>query len=336
MNEVVSVLGAGAMGMALALVLDRAGNRVSVCGTEFDTSILEAIEKDRVHPVLRLPVPTSIRLVGPEDWSEPLVAAGIVTVAVTSRGLPATVKSISGYLSEEAVWAIATKGWDPQTSRPVSEVVSTVDSDHPFVIVVGPSLAAELAAGTPTGLVCASSNREASRRVADAFRSSTVRTFTSIDVAGVEVGAAIKNVLAIAIGMCDGIAEVTSKPMTNTKAVLFSRGLVEMGRLATALGGKQETVLGLAGAGDLFVTVLGGRNGRFGRLVGTGLTPERALEEMNTTVEGYENAAAALVLAKRLDLQLPIVEMVHSVLYEGKPADDAIDAVVAGPVEPEL
>lgn len=336
MNEVVSVLGAGAMGIALALVLDRAGNRVSVCGTEFDGSILEAIERDRIHPVLRQPVPSSILLVGPEDWNEPLVEAGIVAVAVTSRGLRETVKSISGYLSEEAVWAIATKGWDPQTSQPVSEVVSGVDPDHPLVIVVGPSLAGELAAGTPTGLVCASTNREASRRVADALRSSTVRTFTSDDVAGVEVGAAVKNVLAIAIGMCDGIAEVSSRPMSNTKAALFSRGLVEMGRLAVALGGKQETVLGLAGAGDLFVTVLGGRNGRFGRLVGTGLAPGRAFEEMNTTVEGYENAAAALVLAKRLDLHLPIVEMVYSVLYEDKPADEAIDAVAVGPVEPEL
>lgn len=336
MSETISVLGAGAMGTALALVLDRAGNTVTVCGTDFDTSILEEIERNRIHPVLRQPVPASIELVGPEDWSEPLVEAGIVAIAVTSQGLRATVKAVSGYLSEEAVWAIATKGWDPETAKPPSDVVSGVDADHPVVIVVGPSLAAELSAGTPTGLVCASSNRQAARRVADALSSSSVWAFTTDDVAGVQVGAAVKNVLAIAIGMCDGIAEVKSRPMTNTKAALFSRGLVEMGRLATAVGGRQETVLGLAGAGDLFVTVLGGRNGRFGRLVGTGLPPQRAFQEMGTTVEGYENAAAALVLAKRLDLRLPVVEMVHAVLYEGMPVDEAIDSVVGGPVESEI
>lgn len=324
------------MGTALAMAFERAGNSVSICGTELDVEILEAIVRDRAHPILQLPVSPSIELVPPQDWAAPVGRALIVAVAVSTQGVRTIVRTASGFVDDGAIWAIASKGWDAEHAAPLSEVVTQESPGHPVVVVAGPSLAAELAIGTPTGLVCASADGAAASRVAESLTSASVRAFTTDDVAGVEVGAALKNVLAIAIGMCDGIAEVKGRPMTNTKAALFSRGLVETGQLAASLGGRTDTVLGLSGAGDLFVTVLGGRNGRFGRLVGTGLDPRRALEEMRTTVEGYENTATAIVLADRLGLDLPIIRMVHSVLYKAMPAEEGIDSVLLGAVEPEI
>jgi glycerol-3-phosphate dehydrogenase (NAD(P)+) len=203
--------------------------------------------------------------------------------------------------------------------------------------VVGPSLANEIATGVPTAVVCASESMHAARHIAELFGSERFRTYVSDDVAGVEVGAIMKNVVAICIGMCDGLAdEFGVEAMTNAKAFVFSRGLVEMSRLARALGGRAETILGLAGAGDLFVTALGGRNGRFGRLLGEGRTPEQALHEMNTTVEGYANARAMVRLAARHDLDLPIVDVVAKVVHYGMSPREAIERLVSGSVEEEL
>jgi glycerol-3-phosphate dehydrogenase (NAD(P)+) len=205
------------------------------------------------------------------------------------------------------------------------------------VTLVGPSLAGEIAAGVPTAVVCASVSEESARRAADQFSAPLFKAYTSDDVAGVEVGAALKNVIAIAVGMCDGVAESFGvDALTNTKAFLFSRGLVEMARLALASGGRAETVLGLAGAGDLFVTCLGGRNARFGKLVGAGKDPEGALEEMRTTVEGYTNARAAQALADKHGLELPIVRSVVEVLFGGTSPREAIERLVTATVEEEF
>lgn len=332
----VAVIGAGAMGTALALILDKAGSEVTICPTEFDGPFVDAIEADRTHPSIGAAVPPDIGLVAPDGWDPVLAEADIAVVAVASVGLRDTVKLAGGSLKEGAIWAVATKGWDPTTAQPLSKVLADESPDHPAVIVVGPSLAKELAGGTPTGLVCASSDLDAARKVAEALNAPTVKTYVTDDVTGVEIGAAMKNVLAIAIGMAEGISEATGKPMTNTRAALFSRGLVEMSQLAVALGGRQATVLGLAGAGDLFVTVLGGRNGRFGRLVGTGLTPEKAFDEMGTTVEGYDNVKEAKSLAEANDLDLQVVKMAYSVLYEGVEPQDGIEGLMLGPPEDEI
>jgi glycerol-3-phosphate dehydrogenase (NAD(P)+) len=334
-GERVAVLGAGLMGAALAIAFDRAGSRVWLCGTEFDLALLDAIEATGTHPGLGVAVPDSLVLARPDEWPQFVAGAGVVAVAVVSAGVRAVVRQAAPLVGSGAVWAMGSKGWDPETAEPLSQVVQQ-ESSNPVVIVVGPSLASELAAGTPTALVCASHVPEAAERVARSVSSETVRAFVTDDVPGVEVGAALKNVLAIAIGMCDGISEVKGRPMTNTKAALFSRGLIEMARMAVALGGRQETVLGLAGAGDLFVTVLGGRNGRFGRLVGTGLEPRQAIDQMGTTVEGFDNASEAVALADRLGLELPVARMVHSVLHKGADPEEAIGRLTLGAVEPEL
>ena len=270
----IAIVGAGAMAGALAIHFERSAHSVAICATRFDGAILEAVRKDRMHPTLHYSIPESVDMYDHRHWSRGFRRAEIVALAVPSVGVLSTVTAAQEHLGRNAIWAVATKGWVAGSGRPMSEFIEEVSPHHPVVMVVGPSLAAEIAAGTPTALVCASRNMAAAHTVAAAITSPILRGFVTDDVPGVEVGSALKNVLAIAIGMCDGIAELKGRSMTNAKGALYSRGLVEMGRLAAAMGGRPETVLGPSGAGDLFLTVLGGRNGRFGRLVGDGAGPD--------------------------------------------------------------
>lgn len=331
----VCVIGAGAMGSALALNFDRVGQDTSLLATQLDQAFYDSLGEDRTHPALGHWIPESVQLVPHSGWGEALPGADVVVLAVSSVGIRPVTKDIVAHI-QGSIIAVATKGWDPVTAEPLSKVVGDGAPGCPVVILVGPSLAGELASGTPTGMVCASSDEAAANKVALSLSGGSVMAYTSNDVKGVEVGAALKNVLAIGIGMCDGIAEAKGRAMTNTKAALFSRGLIEMGRLAVAMGGREQTVLGLAGAGDLFVTVLGGRNGRFGKLVGAGLAPDEAFATMGTTVEGFENAREAVLLANRHGLDLPVVRMVASVLHEGHDPEKAIQTLVRNEVEPEF
>jgi glycerol-3-phosphate dehydrogenase (NAD(P)+) len=305
------------MGAALAINLDRSGHAVTLCATEFDAPFVEAIEKTGAHPSLALDVPQTIRIEGPTHWDEPLGASDVALLAVSSVGLRATFEGIKGSLKPGVPVLVATKGWDPETAEPLSKVLGREAEGHPIALLVGPTLAGEIASGRPTAVVCASESLDTARSLARELGSPTLRIFVTDDVAGVEVGAALKNVIAVAIGMCDGLAKMEATEWTNAKAALFSQGLVEMTRLARALGGREETVLGLTGSGDLFVTVMGGRNGKFGRLIGSGMKPDAALKQMATTVEGYEGAERAMTVAKKLGLELPLVRLVHSVLHEG-------------------
>jgi glycerol-3-phosphate dehydrogenase (NAD(P)+) len=273
-----------------------------------------------------------------DAWAEELAGSEALVLAVSTEGVAPTVRAAAHHARPDALWIVATKGWESETLRSAARVVADELGDPKRVVtLVGPSLAGEIAAGVPTAVVCASLSEESARRTADQFSAPLFKAYTSDDVAGVEVGAALKNVIAIAVGMCDGVAESFEvDALTNTKAFLFSRGLVEMARLAIALGGRADTVLGLAGAGDLFVTCLGGRNARFGKLVGAGKEPERALEEMRTTVEGYTNARAAQALAEKHGLDLPIVRSVVEVLFNGLSPRDAIERLVTATVEEEF
>lgn len=334
----VGVIGAGAMGGALSIHLARAGRDVTIFATEYDHAVLAAHRRGEVHPALGVGLPETAAIVEQGEWLGQLPKMDALILAVSTAGLATTVGAAAPATADDCVWGVATKGWEEDTLRPATQVVGDALRDHRRVVaVVGPSLANEIAQGVPTAVVCASESSHAARHIAELFDSPRFRTYTSDDVLGVEVGAIMKNVVAIGIGMCDGAAEAFGVPaMTNAKAFVFSRGLVEMARLARALGGRAETILGLAGAGDLFVTALGGRNGRFGRLIGQGSTPQQALEEMNTTVEGFMNARAAVALADRHALDLPVVEVVAKVLHYGLDPKEAIERLVAASVEEEL
>ena len=337
LRAMLGVIGAGAMGSALTCQLARAGHDVTILATPYDGPFLDAFRNGTPHPALGVTMP-ACEIIEPDGWDEALPKAEVLVLAVSTAGLVSTVRQAGHHTAKDVLWAIATKGWDGDTLRSAASVVADEVGDPDRVIaLVGPSIAAEIAQGVPTGIVSACTSLSSARRVAELFESPSFRVFLSDDVAGVEVGAAVKNVIAIGIGLCDGLAgEFGVEAMTNTKAYVFSRGLVEMSRLARALGGRAETVLGLAGAGDLFVTALAGRNGRFGRLVGTGMSPDEALAEMNTTVEGYANGQAAVRLADSHGLDLPVIAGIADVLYHGVPARVAIERLTAGAIEEEL
>jgi glycerol-3-phosphate dehydrogenase (NAD(P)+) len=332
-----AVVGAGAMGTGLAVQLKRAGQEVAILATDHDSPFVEAHKAGKDHPGIGVPFP-EVELFEHDAWSVPLSNAEVVVLAVSTAGVEHTVREAAASCSPEALWAVATKGWEEATLRSAGRVVVDVLGDPKrVVVVVGPSLAAEIANGVPTAVVCASDDHIAVRRVATMFASPIFRTYVSDDVVGVEVGAALKNVIAIAVGMADGLATSYGvDAMTNTTAFLFSRGLVEIARLARAMRGRIETVLGLAGAGDLYVTCLGGRNARFGRLVGQGMTPDEAMAEMRTTVEGYQNARSAAALATKYRLDLPIVRSVASVMAEESTPRQAIEEILTGTVEEEF
>ncbi|MCA1832400.1 MAG: NAD(P)H-dependent glycerol-3-phosphate dehydrogenase [Actinomycetota bacterium] len=320
-----AVVGAGAMGTALAVQLHRAGNEVALLATKYDDLFVEAHRRGEDHPAIGVPFPPA-PLHTHDDWAGALSRCEAVVLAVSTAGLITTVEEAAHHTGDDALWAVGTKGWDEKTLRSASSVVADALGDEKRVVaLVGPSLAGELAAGVPTALVFASADRANSARVAAMFSSKGFRTYLSDDVAGVEVGAALKNVIAIGIGLCDGVAEAfTVETMNNAKAFIFARGLIEMAELARASGGRPETVIGLAGAGDLFVTALGGRNARFGALVGGGTSPEDALKEMATTVEGYVNGHAAVALADKHGLASPVIRTVARVIYDGFPPREAI------------
>lgn len=326
------------MGGALTIHLARAGHDVAVLTTPFDAPFVEAHERRAPHPALAMPLPDAIEMVPADRWPDVLPKSDRILLAVATAGLADTVAAAAPHARPDAVWAVATKGWDEATMLSAASLVAeTLGDPSRVVAVVGPSLAAEIAQGVPTGVVCASEGAHAARHVAEMLDTPAFRTYTSDDVAGVEVAAIMKNVVAVAIGMCDGLcAEFGVEAMTNAKAFVFSRGLVETAKLARALGGRAETILGLAGAGDLFVNALGGRNARFGRLVGGGLTPEQALDEMKTTVEGHHNARTTAALAAKHGLTLPVVDVVAKVLHYGMSPRDAIARLFAPGVEEEL
>jgi glycerol-3-phosphate dehydrogenase (NAD(P)+) len=332
-----AVIGAGAMGTALAVQLHRAGQDVVLLATDHDATFVDAHRAGANHPAIGTPFPP-VELKEHGDWADALGKAEVVVLAVSTAGVEHTVRGVIPMTLPDAVWVVATKGWEETTLRPAGRVVADAIGDPKrVVVVVGPSLASEIANAVPTAVVCASEDHLAVRKVAKLFASPVFRTYVTDDVIGVEVGAALKNVIAIAVGMADGLGDQFGvDTMTNTTAFLFSRGLVEIARLARALRGRMETVLGLAGAGDLFVTCLGGRNARFGRLVGGGMSPENALAEMQTTVEGYHNARSAAALASKYRLDLPIVRAVARVLEGDATPREAIESILVGTIEEEF
>ena len=243
----IGVIGAGAMGGAMTVQLARAGNAVTIFATPFDRPFVEAHVKGEPHPALGVHLPDDVTIVEPDSWGDVLPDADVLVLAVTTVGLVDTVRAVVSNVSPRCLFAIATKGWDEETLRSAAQMVGDEIGDDRVVAVVGPSLANEIAAGVPTAVVCASASAHAARRIAELLQSKRFRTYTSDDVIGVEVGAIMKNVVAIGVGMCEGLAPAFGvETMTNAKAFVFSRGLVEMAKLARVLGGRAETILGLA------------------------------------------------------------------------------------------
>ncbi len=318
----ITVLGAGAMGAALAVCHARAGNPTTLLGTRFDQRIVEALQGGGPHPVLGVPLPFGTECRGHDEWGDALANSELVVIGVATPGLADVVQMAAQDTAPDSTWVIATKGWDEGSLRSPSEVVADVRGgmEH-LAILGGPALAQELVTAAPTAMVCAASNLSVAEDVCRLLQSAQLSVQATDDVAGVETASAYKNVTAVAVGMCEGLSESLSESafvhtFANARAAVFARGLEDMTTLALARGGRASTILGLAGAGDLFVTCLGGRNGRLGRLLGVGESPAQAEATIGSTVEGVANARVAVTLADRLGLDLPTARAVDDVLSE--------------------
>lgn len=245
-----------------------------------------------------------------------------------------TVREVAAKLKNQKDFGIvvnAAKGIEKESLKRLSEVISEELPDSPVVVLSGPSHAEEVAKNIPTSLVAASKNSAAAEAVQNILSNENLRIYTSNDLVGVELGGALKNVIAIAAGFCDGLGLGD-----NTKAALITRGLAEMSRLGVVMGAKQQTFAGLTGIGDLIVTCTSrhSRNNRFGNLVGKGESIETALKTVGT-VEGYYATEMAYSLAKKYNIEMPIVEKCHQILYEGNSVKEAVFQLMTRPMGTE-
>ena len=317
-----AVLGAGSWGTALAIHLSTAGHDVVLWGR--DHTLMAAMAAQRVNPtyLAELPFPSSLTVSA--DLTTALANVRYVVLAVPSHGLRALLRLAVPHVPVGAILVSATKGLEADTMASMSQVMTEETRGlHPVVVLSGPSFAAEVARGLPTALVAASRDEHAVRSVQEEFRGKAFRLYASDDVVGVEIGAALKNVIAIAAGMVQSMGLGH-----NATSALITRGLAEISRLAFAMGGRRETLSGLSGLGDLVLTCTGGlsRNRHVGMELGRGRTLAEILAGMKMVAEGVRTTSVALSLAQAHGIEMPIVAKMQDVL-EGRrlPAEAVAD-----------
>lgn len=308
----ISVLGSGGWGTALAMVLLENAHQVTLWSyTQEESQILRETGENPMLKGVRLPD----HLVLTSDITCVKECQAIV-LATPSFAVRETARKISGLLEPGAVLVSVSKGIEKDTSYTLTQAIEQeLGSGHPIVALSGPSHAEEVGRRVPTTVVSASRDQAAAELVQDLFMNERFRVYASGDVVGVELAAALKNVIALCAGCCDGMGFGD-----NTKAALMTRGLTEIARLGEALGGRKETFAGLAGVGDLIVTCtsMHSRNRRCGILIGKGMPPAEAVREIGAVVEGYYAAANAKALADKTGVEMPITEAAYQVLYQGK------------------
>ena len=324
------MFGAGAMGTAVAMHLARQANETTLWASEFDRSVLPALTEERRHPALPAPLPDRLTVRGPEGLAAAANDIDIAVMGAHSGGARTLARIVmAGCGSLPLVVGIA-KGLEVDTLKRMSEVYAEEVGHERVVSVGGPCLAGEIAQGLPTAAVFGAAHPDAARQAAEAFRSKTFHVAITGDLAGLEYCTVGKNVAAIGLGILDGMGKVSGLEYRNAKSALFTQAFAELVELVVALRGKAETVAGLAGLGDTLVTSLGGRNRLFGELLGEGAEPKEALRDLSRqgmTVEGVDSARDVRLLAQRRGLDLPFLELVHAILFEGAPATSIMDCL---------
>ncbi len=319
----ITVLGSGGWGTALALLLTDNGHDVTLWSHSARRSAL--LEQARENPRLPgVPLPEALHLSAALDS---LRESGAVVMATPSFAVRETARMAAPLLQEDAVVVSAAKGVERDTALCMTQVIEEeLGGKGRVAALSGPSHAEEVGRRVPTGCVAASTDMAAAELVQDVFMSPRFRVYTNSDVLGVELGAALKNVLALCCGVSDGMGLGD-----NTKALLMTRGMTEMARLGVALGGRKETFAGLSGMGDLIVTCtsMHSRNRRCGILVGQGKSVEEAMKEVGATVEGYYAALSAHQLAEKAGVEMPICECAYRVLYEGQSVREVVGALMS-------
>ena len=308
----ISIIGDGGWGTALALVLHTNGHAVRVWGpfADYIEEVRHRHRNEKFLPGIKLPPDIGWTA----DKAEAVAGADVVVVAVPSRFFRSVLESFAGLIPSSAPVLSVTKGLDEKTGHRMTEVAEEL-LKRPVAALSGPSLAAEVARGIPTAVTIACANHGTARELQSLFINNSFRVYTSEDVIGVEIGGALKNVIALAAGVCDGIGFGD-----NTKAALITRGLAEISRLGCALGANPATFAGLSGMGDLVVTCTSrlSRNHAVGERLGRGENIEQILKTMEQVAEGVWTCASARALARKCGVEVPITEEVYAVVHKGK------------------
>ena len=316
----VAVVGSGAWGTALAIRLCKNGHDVTMW--TFEKELIPEMETTRRNPRL----PSAILPEGLTVSPDYACASGCQMVVIASPSAPmrSVCRGVAPYIDRDAVVVSVTKGIELGTQLRMSQIVAQ-ETGKEVVVLTGPSHAEEVAVDIPTGLLAACPDQTLAEFVQDAFMCDTLRVYTSSDPVGAELGAALKNVIALCAGISDGVGYGD-----NTKAMLMTRGLTEISRLGVSLGARKETFAGLAGVGDLIVTCtsMHSRNRRAGILIGQGKTAQEAMNEVGAVVEGYYAARSAWELGQRQGIDMPITEAAYKVLYEDMPVKEAFSTLL--------
>ena len=315
----ISIIGAGSWGIALALLLHKNGHHItvwSIIQEEIDMLSKEHEHKEKL-PGVKLPEDMEFTT----DLEAAVKGKDILVLAVPSPFTRSTSHSMKEYVGEGQVIVNVAKGIEEKSLLTLSQIIEEEIPQAKVAVLSGPSHAEEVGRGIPTTIVVGAKEKTTAEWLQNIFMNEAFRVYISPDVLGIELGAALKNVVALAAGIADGLGYGD-----NTKAALITRGITEIARLGTAMGGRFETFCGLTGIGDLIVTCasMHSRNRRAGILIGKGYSMEEAMKEVKMVVEGVYSAKAAMALAKKYDVQIPIIEQVNAVLFDGQEAGAAV------------
>lgn len=315
----IGIIGAGSWGTALSMLLYKNGHQITIWSIVKEE--IEMLQKEHEHkdklPGVKLPED----MIFTTDLKEAVEGKDVLVLAVPSPFTRSTSKLLKDVVAKDQIIINVAKGIEESTLMTLSEIIEEEVPQAKVAVLSGPSHAEEVGRGIPTTIVVGAKQKETAEYLQNIFMSDVFRVYISPDVLGIELGAALKNVVALAAGIADGLGYGD-----NTKAALITRGIAEISRLGMAMGGKFETFCGLSGIGDLIVTCasMHSRNRRAGILIGKGATMDEAMKEVKMVVEGVYSAKAAMGLAKKYNIQLPIIEQVNAVLFENKPADLAV------------
>ena len=317
--ERIGVIGAGSWGTALAVVLAKNGHQVTVWSIIEDEIAMLKEKHEHVDKLPGVKLPESMEFT--TDLEKAVRTSDMLVLAVPSIFTRSTAKCMAPFVKDGQIIVCVAKGIEETTLMTISDVVEQEIPNADVAIMCGPSHAEEVGVGLPTTVVAGARTKATAEKVQDVFMDEVFRVYTSTDVLGMELGGSLKNVIALAAGVADGLGFGD-----NTKAALITRGIAEISRLAIAMGAKAETLAGLTGIGDLIVTCASkhSRNRKAGMLIGQGYTMEEATKEVKMVVEGIYSAKAARALAQKYEVDMPIIDIVNQVLFENMSAKEAV------------
>ncbi len=327
----ISVIGSGSWGTAIAWLLSNNGHQVTIWSYLKEETEMFMKNHENTDKLPGVKLADDVKYTN--DLREAVSGKDILVLAVPSPVVRSTSRSMSPYVAEGQLIVSLAKGIEESTLMTMSEIEEQEIPQAKVAVLSGPSHAEEVGRGLPTTIVAGAHDRETAQRVQSVFMSPVFRVYTSSDMLGIQIGASLKNVIALAAGIADGIGYGD-----NSKAALITRGSAEITRLGIAMGANPKTLLGLSGIGDLFVTCASkhSRNRNAGYLIGKGYTMKQAMDEVHQVVEGVYSAKAGLLLGKKYNIEMPIVEVINKVLFEGMSAEEGVKELMMRTGKDEL